>query len=296
MSNQKFQKSDKYQIVSDRISQLLETGVKPWVKPWSSVGYQNLVTGHEYKGINPLLCAVDCMINNFSKPYFISFNQAKENGWIIKKGSVSTWIRWGGSYVLETEKEDGETVKEHRTAAKWFNVFNSDCVDDFQAEIKVNSFFKPEPTAQEHTPDVVLENFINSQNAVISHGGDRAFYHPATDKVQLPELSNFKSLSGYYATAIHELGHWTGHKTRLDRDLSGSFGTQSYAFEELVAELTAAFVLNDFNYSGELENHASYINNWLSALKDDKKYFFKAASLANKASEFLMMDKAAKVV
>jgi antirestriction protein ArdC len=129
-----------------------------------------------------------------------------------------------------------------------------------------------------------------------AHGGDRAFYHPTTDRVQLPELSNFKNLSGYYATAIHELGHWTGHKTRLDRDLSGSFGTQSYAFEELVAELTAAFVLNDFNYSGELENHASYINNWLSALKDDKKYFFKAASLANKASEFLMMDKAAKVV
>jgi antirestriction protein ArdC len=122
----------------------------------------------------------------------------------------------------------------------------------------------------------------------LSHGGDRAFYHASTDQIRLPELSSFQSLSGYYATAIHELGHWTGHKSRLDRDLSGSFGSQSYAFEELIAELTAAFILNEFNYQAELEHHASYLDNWLQALKNDKKYFFKAANLASKASEFLL--------
>ena len=292
MVSSKFQKSDKFQIVSDRISQLLEKGVKPWAKPWKSIGYQNLVTGHQYSGINPLLCAVDCMIKDYQKPYFISFKQAKENNWTVKKGSESTWIRWGGAYAVENENEQGETKTEWRSAAKWFNVFNVACIDDSQAEIKTSSFFKPELTPQEHTPDLILENFINSQNAVISHGGDRAFYHASSDQIRLPELSSFESLSSYYATAIHELGHWTGHETRLKRNLSGSFGTQSYAFEELIAELTAAFVLNEFNYSGELENHASYLNNWLSALKDDKKYFFKAASLASKASEFLLNEKA----
>jgi antirestriction protein ArdC len=283
-----FTPSDKFQIVTDRLVSLLEKGVKPWIKPWKSVGYQNLVTGHQYSGINPLLCAVDCMTQDYSQPYFISFNQAKENGWTVKKGSQSTWIRWGGSYAVENENEQGEKVKEFRSAAKWFNVFNIACIDDSEAEIKTSSFFKSDATPQKHTPDLILENFINSQNAVISHGGDRAFYHPSTDQIRLPELSSFQSLSGYYATAIHELGHWTGHKSRLDRDLSGSFGSQSYAFEELIAELTAAFILNEFNYQAELEHHASYLDNWLQALKNDKKYFFKAANLASKASEFLL--------
>jgi antirestriction protein ArdC len=143
MVSPKFQKSDKFQIVSDRISQLLEKGVKPWAKPWKSVGYQNLVTGHQYTGINPLLCAVDCMIKDYQKPYFISFNQAKENGWTVKKGSESTWIRWGGAYAVENENEQGETKTEWRSAAKWFNVFNVACIDDSQAEIKTSSFLNP---------------------------------------------------------------------------------------------------------------------------------------------------------
>jgi antirestriction protein ArdC len=158
MVSSKFQKSDKFQIVSDRISQLLEKGVKPWAKPWKSVGYQNLVTGHQYSGINPLLCAVDCMIKEYQKPYFISFNQAKENNWTVKKGSESTWIRWGGAYAVENENEQGETKTEWRSAAKWFNVFNVACIDDSQAEIKTSSFFKSEATPQEHTPDLILEN------------------------------------------------------------------------------------------------------------------------------------------
>lgn len=101
MAKSNYTPSDKFQIVSDRLMQLLENGVKPWVKPWKAVGYQNLITGHEYTGINPLLCAIDCMAQNYEQPYFLTFNQAKENGWTIKKGSESTWIRWGGSYAVE---------------------------------------------------------------------------------------------------------------------------------------------------------------------------------------------------
>jgi antirestriction protein ArdC len=280
--------SDKFQIVSDRLVRILETGVKPWAKPWKAIGYQNLITGHEYTGINPLICAIDCMAQGYDRPYFLTFNQAKENGWAIKKGSESTWIRWGGSYAVENQNDQGETVKEFRNSAKWFNVFNLACVDDANAEIKIDRFLKTEETGQEHRNDPILEDFIKKQQAVISHGGDRAFYHPTRDEIRLPELGSFQSLAGYYATAIHELGHWTGHSSRLDRDLSGSFGSKSYAFEELIAELTAAFVLNEFNYTGELENHASYLDHWLGALKSDNTYFFKAASMATKASQFLL--------
>ena len=284
-----FAPSDKFQIVTDRLINLLENGVKPWNKPWSSTGYQNLISGHLYTGINPLLCATDCLLKKYKEPYFLGFSQAKEKGWTIKKGSESTWIRWGGSYSVENENDQGEKVKEFRSAAKWLNVFNIACFDDSQADIKIDQLLnKALPIKHDHTPDQVMESFIKSQGAKINHGGDRAFYHQSSDQINLPELSSFSRLSAYYATAIHELGHWTGHKSRLDRDLSGRFGSQSYAFEELIAELTAAFVLNEFNYQAELEHHASYLDNWLQALKNDKKYFFKAASLASKASEFLL--------
>ncbi|MCA2710385.1 MAG: DUF1738 domain-containing protein [Microcystis sp. M015S2] len=288
MAKSNYTPSDKFQIVSDRLMQLLENGVKPWVKPWKAVGYQNLITGHEYTGINPLLCAIDCMAQNYEQPYFLTFNQAKENGWTIKKGSESTWIRWGGSYAVEIENDQGETVREFRNSAKWFNVFNVACVEDKNADIKIAHFSKPEPIGREHTTDPIMQKFLNSQEATISHGGDRAFYSPERDEIRLPELSSFQSLAGYYGTAIHELAHWTGHKTRLNRDLSGDFGSQSYAFEELIAEIAAAFVLNEFNYTGELEHHANYLGSWLKALKNDNKYFFKAAGMATKASLFLL--------
>jgi antirestriction protein ArdC len=283
-----FTRSDKFEIITNRLVTLLENGVKPWIKPWSSTGYQNLISGHLYTGINPLLCAIDCLLKEYKEPYFLGFSQAKEKGWTIKKGSESTWIRWGSTYLIENENEDGEKFTEYRSAAKWLNVFNVACFDDSGADQKIDKLLDKALPTYDHSPDEALEYFIKSQGAKINHGGERAFYHPDSDRINLPELSRFSRLSAYYATAIHELGHWTGHESRLNRDLSGNFGSQSYAFEELIAELTAAFVLNEFNYQAEIEHHASYLDHWLNALKNDKKYFFKAVSLASKASEFLL--------
>lgn len=283
--------SDKYQIVSDRLIELLEKGVKPWAKPWSATGYQNLLSGHLYQGINPLLCGLDCLLNDWDQPYFLGFAQAKEMGWEIKKGSKSTWLRWGGSYAVEEEK-DGEKVKSYRNAGKWVGVFNIACFDDAKSDRKIEDFIHDPNPSPAFKPIAELEQLIADTGAVIRYGGDRAFYAPSVDRIQLPERVSFHSVETFYSTAIHELGHWTGHQTRLDRPMCGQFGSQSYAYEELIAELSAAFVGDRYGLSSELENHASYLQSWLKALKEDKKYFFKAAFEARKAAEFLLGESA----
>jgi len=289
---------DKFQIVTDKLIQLLETGVKPWSKPWHSSSaesiFKNLISGHCYSGINPILCLIDCILLNDDRPYFIGFHQAKQLGWKLTKGSKSTWLRWGGTVAKEFENEEtGENQKQFYSAGKWLNVFHCSLFDDSEAKVKIADhiakYESDRPKAV--NPDVRLdrvESFIAGTRAKIRNGGDRACYSPTADAILMPEFSQFSSASAFYATQIHELTHWTGHRTRCDRDLLGSFGSKSYAYEELIAELGAAFTCNEFGITNELENHASYIASWLEALKNDRKFFFKAASEARKASEYLL--------
>jgi antirestriction protein ArdC len=133
----------------------------------------------------------------------------------------------------------------------------------------------------------IAEQRIVKTGALITHGGDAAFYMPSMDRIQMPNKGTFASPENYYATMFHELTHWTSDKARCDRDLSkGRFGNPDYAFEELVAELGAAFLCNDHGIQGELR-HAGYIQSWLKALKNDNKAIFKAAALAQKAADYI---------
>jgi antirestriction protein ArdC len=130
---------------------------------------------------------------------------------------------------------------------------------------------------------------MRATGAVIVHGGDRAYYQPAEDRIQLPPPEQFRSSEGYYATALHELTHWSGHKSRLDRDLSGRFGTAAYAAEELVAEIGAAFLCVKAGVTAEpREDHAHYLKNWIAVLKADNRAIFTAASAAQKAADYLV--------
>jgi antirestriction protein ArdC len=293
----KHEVSDKFQIVTDKLIQLLESGVKPWSKPWHSSQadsiFRNIVTGHCYRGINPIICLIDTLLLGDDRPYFVGFSQAKELDWKLQKGSKSTWLRWGGKVKKEVENEQGETREEFYTACKWLNVFHISMFDDSGAKVKIADYIAKYESEQPQAinPDARLDEvdrFISATGAKIRYGGNRACYSPGADAIVMPQFESFTSAGAYYATEIHELTHWTGHQTRCDRDMSGNFGSQNYAYEELIAEIGAAFTCNHFGISGELENHASYIASWITALKDDKKYFFKAASEATKASEFLL--------
>jgi antirestriction protein ArdC len=296
--------TDKFQLITDKLISLISQGVKPWAKPWHSTPYQNLITGHQYTGINPILCTIDMILYNYQSPYFISFNQAKELNWKIKKGSKSTWIRWGGVNGKETLDEfTGETKKEFYSAFKWFNLFNLDCLDDNSSQFKIEDYIGDRIKGETQSylnPEARLEaveNFIKQHNPTTQFGGNKALYYPVSDTIRLPHYQDFKSAVGYYATYLHELIHWTGHNSRCDRikdaalrdrPLTSQFGSENYAFEELVAEIGSAMLCNQLGLESELENHASYLDSWLSILTDDKQAFFKASQLATKAVKFLL--------
>lgn len=284
------QASDKFQIVTDRLIALIEQGVKPWIKPWHSIGYGNLISGHQYRGINPLICAIDALTHDYQSPYFLGFSQASEMGWSIKKGSKSTWLRWGGVASKETEAEDGLKLKEFFQCVKWLQVFNADCLDDSRSDRKLADHLQALPAVNTALRSVSAESFIAAQNATTKFVGNVACYDPHRDAIAMPCYESFTGTEGYYATLIHELTHWTGHSSRCDRDLSGKFGTQKYAAEELIAELGAAFVCNELRINCAIEHHASYLDSWLQVLKADNKAFFKAANSAQKAATFLMIN------
>lgn len=278
---------DKYELLTSKLLTLMEQGKKPWVKSWYAPGQapQNLVSNHIYRGANPLLCSMDMMINNWEHPYFVGFHQAKSMGWIVR-GS-STWLVWGGTFASE-DKETGE--KKFRKGGGWHNVFNVALMDDSKSEIKVADYIAKKEQSTFINPDkriVTAEEFIKAQRSKVTHMGDSAFYSYDNDAIVLPAFEHFTSAVAYYCASIHEHGHWTRHSSRLDRT-NGKFGTPSYAFEELIAELCSVFVCNSLGMEYELENHANYLNNWISVLKDDNKAFMKAAGLAQKACRYLL--------
>jgi antirestriction protein ArdC len=286
-----YEPTNKFQLITDKLITLIEQGCLPWRKPWSATPYGNLITGHCYQGINPLICAIDNLLYDWQHPFFIGFAQAQEKRWKIIKGSKATYLRWGGTVAIEsTNKETGETNKHLKNTGRWFNVFNVACLDDSDSNEKISDYLKKMQVSGTNTEPRLdeAEALIKAQNASVVFGGDVACYVPSIDKIRMPNYSDFSGAISYYATYLHELTHWTGHSTRLDRDLVGQFGTRAYAFEELIAEIGAAFVCSSLNIESQLEHHASYLDSWLSLLRDDNKAFFRAAEQAKKTADWLL--------
>lgn len=269
-----------YDSVTAQIVAELEKGAAPWVKPWKADGTadHNHVSKKAYRGINRLLLGMSAMAQGFASPAWATYKQWQELGAQVSKGSKGTAIVFfkpvAGKQNAETgEKETGYCV------IRGYTVFNAT-----QTNLPVSAPIVPENA---FSPVEQCEQFIARTGALISHGGDAAFYAPSQDRIQLPNKASFNSVSSYYATAFHELTHWTGAKSRLDRDLDkGRFGNPAYAFEELVAEMGAAFLSADHGIQGELR-HAGYIEHWLRACRADNKAIFKAAAMSQKAADYL---------
>jgi len=267
-----------YQEVTNSIIEQLEKGAAPWIKPWSadSTADKNIVSQKPYAGINRLILGMSAMSQSFNTPVWGSFKQWQALGASVKKGEKGTKIIFY-SPVTKENKATGDS--ETYNLIKAYFVFNASQVDGIEIT----------PISGPDTPfDSIYEaeQRIAKTGAVISHGGDAAFYSPSHDKIQLPNKSTFQDAGSYYATAFHELTHWTSAKTRLDRTLGTKFGNPEYAFEELVAEMGAAFLCQDYRIKGELR-HAGYIQNWLKACRADDKAIFKASALAQKAANYI---------
>ncbi|MEH6533535.1 MAG: zincin-like metallopeptidase domain-containing protein [Photobacterium frigidiphilum] len=279
---------DMYQIVTDRIIQSLEKGVKPWVCPWDRTQEctqlpMNFKTKHQYSGVNILLLWSEIVEKGYSSPYWLTYKQAVELGGNVIKGQKGTAIIF--YKMLEKDNDQGE--KNMIPMLKSFTVFNLDQIENIEKpSVSVSEARKVQGdfVTLDHVEAAMVET-----GATISHLGVRAFYSPSHDVITLPTKDRFASSSDYYATAMHELTHWSGYKSRLDRDLKNSFGSKDYAFEELVAELGAAFCCADLSVFGKVQ-HEDYIAGWLKKLNDDKRFIFKAASLASKAHAFLINE------
>ncbi|MFP1758759.1 ArdC family protein [Lonsdalea quercina] len=283
-SKTKFPKSrtNIYQSVTDSIIAALEAGVKPWSCPWQRVPGMsglpsNYATGTAYSGMNIMLLWSSASEQGFNDSRWMTYKQAKAEGGQVRKGEHGTTAIF--YTTLEKENDDGEA--DYIPMLKTFTVFNVEQIDGLPLSdeaICPAETFEPLPRA---------EALFRNSGANIIEKGQNAFFAPSTDEIRLPERCLFTDAANFYATGLHELIHWSGAKSRLNREMKGKFGSEEYTFEELIAELGSAFLMADLGIAGEVQ-HESYIASWLKALKNDKRYIFKAASAASKAQRYLM--------
>lgn len=279
-------KTDIYQTVTDNIIKALESGVKPWSCPWKRNGLvsgipSNYTTHETYSGINIMLLWCSAAEQGFQDSRWMTYNQAKSTGAQVRKGEHGTMAIF--YKTLEKEREDGEI--DHIPMLKHFIVFNVEQIDGLP---RSGSDTQPvQPADETFSPFPQAEALFNRSGAKITERGQQAFFRPATDEIYLPERHLFSKAEDFYATGLHELVHWSGYKTRLNRDMKGRFGSEEYAFEELIAEMGSAFLMADLGLSGDVQ-HESYIVSWLKNLRDDKRYIFQAASAASKAHRYLV--------
>ncbi|HIH8982715.1 TPA: ArdC family protein [Serratia marcescens] len=278
-------RTDIYQTVTDNIIAALEAGVKPWACPWQRVAGMsglpsNYATQVAYNGMNIMLLWCSASKQSFSDSRWMTYKQALAAGGQVRKGEHGT----AAIFYTTLEKENDAGEVEQIPMLKSFTVFNIQQIDGLPLTTETAS---PEATFD---PLPQGENLFRKSGANIIEKGQNAFFSPSTDEVWLPERHLFSDVANFSATGLHELVHWSGGKKRLGREMKGRFGSEDYAFEELIAELGSAFLMADLGIVGEVQ-HESYIASWLKALKNDKRYIFKAVSAASKAHRYLM-DKA----
>jgi len=282
-------KTDLYTRVTDRILAELDAGTRPWVKPWTTtagrVSRPRRANGTPYRGINVLLLWAEAVDQGYSSSTWMTYKQAQALGAQVRKGEAGALVVYADRFTKTETTDKGEEVEREIPFLKGYTVFNVDQIDGLPEAVRP----APSPALPPVIPLDQAEAFFKATGADIRHGGDRAYYAPGLDRIQLPRPEAFRSAEAYAATKAHELVHWTGHPARLARTFGQRFGDDAYAFEELVAELGAAFVCADLGLAPEVrDDHAAYLAHWLKVLKADKRAIFSAATHAQRAADHLV--------
>jgi antirestriction protein ArdC len=284
--------------VAEKLIEALRAGTAPWQVPWNTSGVPafqlpyNAISGNRYKGINSL----SLLLSRQSDARWVTFNQAKDNGWQVRKGAKASPIQ----YVKLTEertKRDGQgrvvkddqgkpqkiTVKLDRPIIISAWVFNAAQVEG------IPELIRPELPELGWQPLERAEQLLQNSGAVIRHkAGDEGYYSPLADDITLPLKAQFIEPARYYATALHELGHWTGHETRLDRSVMNRFGSPDYAREELRAEIASMLIGQELQIGHDPGQHAAYVDSWISLLTDHPFEIHSAAADAEKIYHYLL--------
>ncbi|QQO13992.1 DUF1738 domain-containing protein [Bradyrhizobium diazoefficiens] len=281
-----------YDEITDKIIAELEAGRVPWVQPWGTEAAKaplsmprNAASARPYSGINVLILWGAVIERGFSGQSWLTFRQALALGGHVRKGERGTTVVYADRFVPADERRRARETGEEAQAVpflKRFTVFNTDQCDGLSADVATTA---PMPLPGMIEPQV--EALIKATGIDFRIGGNRAFYMPAEDYVQVPPPAAYFEPINWHRTALHELGHASGHPSRLNRDLGGSYGTKKYAFEELIAELCAAFSCASLGIVPTVR-HADYIGSWLEVLREDNRAIVRAASQASKAADYLL--------
>jgi len=301
MSDQSNSRQDIYTRITASIVAQLETGVQPWIRPWSAGHPAGPITrplrvgGQPYSGINVLSLWASAIAQKFAAPIWMTYRQAQELGGQVRKGERGSPVVYANAMIrTATDPRSGDEVETSIRFLKGYTVFNVEQIDGLPSQ-----FYAPPPERTEPLQRIKrADAFFAATGAAIEHGGSRAFYRPSTDTIRMPPFGLFRDAESYYATLAHEGTHWTSHAARLAREFEGKrFGSEGYAMEELVAELGAAFLCSDLDLAlandghdagaQHLEAHSSYIANWLTVLKNDSRAVFTAAAHAQRAADYL---------
>lgn len=274
-----------YEVIADRIIGSLDNGDVPWRKPWSlPKGMKpQSITGHTYTGINSLLLG----LSGYADPRWLTYKKAVELGGNVRRGEKSTPIVFWKQFKVENENANGEVVEKNIPLLRYYSVFNAEQCDGLElVEIGTPPTIEPIQAAES-----IITNMPHKPS-IAHNGGDRAYYVPARDQVHLPPKSAFKDSGEYYSTVFHELGHSTGHSSRLNRhELEtgiAPFGSETYSREELVAEFASAFLCHEAGIDNTIENSVAYIQGWSKAIRKDKRLVVQAASQAQKAADCVL--------
>ena len=276
--------------VTARVIAELEAGRLPWVQPWDTAACgcsmpENASTGRRYSGINVLILWAAAIEGRHASQRWLTFRQALGLGGNVRREEKGTTVCYADRFTPKGEEvraRDEDREARQIAFLKRFTVFNVDQCDGL-----------PEDLA--HAPLLAgpceavprAEALIEASGADFRVGGSEAFYSPPLDFVQVPPQHAFREPINWYRTALHELGHWTGHPSRLGRDQTAGYGSPDYVREELVAEMASAFTCASLSIRPTVR-HADYVGSWLSVLREDERAIFKAASLASKAADYLL--------
>lgn len=292
-------KVDYYEIVTNKIIELLKQGVPLWRKPWSSYGLaKNYASGHVYKGINMLMLN---LIAPYDIPLYMSRKQIKDKGGCIKKGSTAQWVYYYGDYYKDAsnntvpfdqvEQRSAMEQLQHIRFLKARPVYNVSCLEGIEITI-------PQRLTYDHDPieecEVLVQEMRQMPDFAITES-DKAFYCRENDHIRIPNMKYFTASEEYYCTFFHEMVHWTGHSSRLNREgitsKQATFGSKLYAEEELIAEMGASYLCNltGIDRAAVTQNSAAYLQSWITRLKEDKNLIFRVAAKAQQAVDLITL-------
>lgn len=288
-----------HEHIADKLIAALQAGTSPFQKPWTDIDGPaftipiNPSSGKNYRGMNSLWLSMQ----GYNDPRWLTLKQASFLGYKVTEGAKATLINFVKTHDIKAIRDDeGNKIKEDgktkvsvteldkpKIMNAW--VFNAQQIEGMPS---LESYLEGKIAEQKWTPIERAESLLMQSKAQIGHGGNEAYYSKFKDAIQLPLRAQFETEKQYYAVALHELGHWTGHKTRLDRPMEGKFGSESYAREELRAEIASLMIGSELGIGHDFGQHAAYVGNWIKILQNEPFELFKASADAQRIFDFVL--------